>query len=108
MPPGPRRAGEGVRTLDILLGKQALCQLSYTRVVLGREYSTGAGFLASRVSPVPAPSGRGMIPECHTPGWVRDLLPGLAQGQEERDLGQPSARPKLALSICVVRISDVS
>lgn len=24
-------AGEGIRTLDILLGKQALCQLSYTR-----------------------------------------------------------------------------
>ena len=26
-----RRAGEGIRTLDILLGKQALCRLSYTR-----------------------------------------------------------------------------
>ncbi len=24
-------AGEGIRTLDILLGKQALCRLSYTR-----------------------------------------------------------------------------
>src|SRR5947208_1099870 len=27
------RAGDGARTHDILLGKQALCQLSYTRVV---------------------------------------------------------------------------
>ena len=29
---GPRdRAGEGIRTLNISLGKAALCQLSYTR-----------------------------------------------------------------------------
>ena len=30
--PGMTGAGEGIRTLDILLGKQTLCQLSYTRV----------------------------------------------------------------------------
>ena len=28
-------AGEGIRTLDILLGKQALCRLSYTRLSVG-------------------------------------------------------------------------
>ncbi len=28
----PLKAGEGTRTLDILLGKQALYQLSYTRI----------------------------------------------------------------------------
>ncbi len=27
------RAGDGIRTHDILLGKQTLCQLSYTRTV---------------------------------------------------------------------------
>ena len=34
---GPRGAGEGIRTLDILLGKQALCQLSYARVLIAAE-----------------------------------------------------------------------
>jgi hypothetical protein len=29
------RAGDGIRTHDILLGKQTLCQLSYTRKVMG-------------------------------------------------------------------------
>ena len=28
------RAGDGIRTHDILLGKQTLCQLSYTRILL--------------------------------------------------------------------------
>jgi hypothetical protein len=27
------RAGDGIRTHDILLGKQTLCQLSYTRLL---------------------------------------------------------------------------
>jgi hypothetical protein len=30
--PYHNRAGDGIRTHDILLGKQTLCQLSYTRV----------------------------------------------------------------------------
>ncbi len=30
------RAGEGTRTLDIQLGKLALCQLSYARIVFSR------------------------------------------------------------------------
>src|SRR4051794_37356814 len=29
-----RRAGDGIRTRDILLGRQALCQLSYSRLAL--------------------------------------------------------------------------
>jgi hypothetical protein len=28
---GQLKAGDGIRTHDILLGKQTLCQLSYTR-----------------------------------------------------------------------------
>ncbi len=35
------RAGDGIRTHDILLGKQTLCQLSYTRTL--EDYKREAG-----------------------------------------------------------------
>src|SRR4051794_33267191 len=58
-------AGDGVRTRDLLLGKQTLCQLSYSRS--GGAECSAAARLASSFD------GRCKVPEMVPPCWSASL-----------------------------------
>ena len=75
-------AGDGIRTRDILLGKQTLCQLSYSRSG-GRHSRSGGAALASRGASVAGERrtrespgiGRRRAPHRESPGIGRRRAP---------------------------------
>ena len=67
------KAGEGIRTLDIQLGKLTLYQLSYTRINIDFEDAGCISVLPSR----PVRSWRAWLPGGFTPGSTTQPWAGL-------------------------------
>ncbi len=84
--PAQRRkkgAGDGIRTHDILLGKQTLCQLSYTRSATIDYTPTHSAVKSSRgrpAGPPPLPAQR-KIATGGNPGPGRNVYHGNNSGR---------------------------
>ncbi len=91
-PSNLQRAGEGIRTLDMQLGKLPLCQLSYTRIAQPLLFKISARTLAcKRVRERFLPSLQPTTPKHESPnlrcskllGNVDDLEPFMQRWQED-------------------------